>query len=47
MAAKNELAQIDAADQTEVNRLEITLKAAKRRAAKTRYAYFFNLMSSV
>mmetsp|Transcript_47699 Transcript_47699/g.120085 ORF Transcript_47699/g.120085 Transcript_47699/m.120085 type:complete len:269 (+) Transcript_47699:56-862(+) len=34
MSAKNELAQMNAADVTEMNRLEITLNAAKRRAGK-------------
>ena len=34
MTAKNELAQMQAQDQTEVNRMEATLNAAKRRAAK-------------
>jgi F actin bundling C terminal len=34
MSAKNELAQLNAADVTEMNRLEITLNAAKRRAGK-------------
>jgi len=35
MAAKNEFDQLSAADSTEMNRLELTLNAAKRKAAKT------------
>lgn len=34
-AAKNELAQMDSADKTETNRMELTLQAAKRKAEKT------------
>lgn len=34
LGAVNELKQMDAADSTELNRLEITLEAAKRKAAK-------------
>jgi F actin bundling C terminal len=34
LAAKNEIAQIESQDNTALNRLEITLNAAKRRAAK-------------
>jgi len=34
-AAKNEIAQMDSADQTEQNRLELTLNAARRKAEKT------------
>jgi len=33
-AAANELAQLEASDKTEMNRLELTLNAAKRKAAK-------------
>lgn len=35
MAARNEIEQMNAADVTEMNRLEITLNAAKRKALKT------------
>jgi len=35
MASKNEMAQMDAADVTETNRLELTLNAARRKAEKT------------
>jgi len=34
LAAKNELEQMEASDSTDMNRLEITLNAAKRRAGK-------------
>lgn len=34
-AAKNEMAQMDSQDQTETNRLELTLNAARRKAEKT------------
>jgi hypothetical protein len=34
LAAKNELAQMNAADSTEENKTELTLKAAQRRASK-------------
>jgi hypothetical protein len=34
LAAKNEIAQMLAADQTEENKTELTLKAAQRRASK-------------
>merc|ERR1712063_49200 len=34
MAAKNELEQLEAQDSTDMNRLELTLNAAKKRAAK-------------
>jgi len=35
LGAKNEIAQMDAADKTEMNRLELTLNAAKRKAQKS------------
>eukprot|EP01094_Clydonella_sp_ATCC50884_P030361 TRINITY_DN989_c0_g1_i1.p2 TRINITY_DN989_c0_g1~~TRINITY_DN989_c0_g1_i1.p2 ORF type:complete len:268 (+),score=105.16 TRINITY_DN989_c0_g1_i1:34-804(+) len=35
MTAKNELAQMEGADTTEMNRMELTLEAAKKRAMKT------------
>jgi len=35
MAAKNEIIQIEKEDPTEMNRLELTLNAAKKKAAKT------------
>mmetsp|Transcript_2004 Transcript_2004/g.7248 ORF Transcript_2004/g.7248 Transcript_2004/m.7248 type:complete len:259 (-) Transcript_2004:73-849(-) len=35
MTAKNELAQMEAGDVTEMNRMELTLEAAKRRSMKT------------
>eukprot|EP01126_Amoeba_proteus_P063293 TRINITY_DN870_c0_g1_i12.p1 TRINITY_DN870_c0_g1~~TRINITY_DN870_c0_g1_i12.p1 ORF type:complete len:162 (+),score=47.26 TRINITY_DN870_c0_g1_i12:669-1154(+) len=35
MTAKNELAQLEASDATEMNRLEVTLAAAQKKAAKT------------
>jgi len=34
MTAKNELAQLESQDKTEMNRVEITLNAAKKRASK-------------
>jgi hypothetical protein len=34
MAAKNELEQLSKEDPTEMNRIELTLNAAKRRSAK-------------
>lgn len=34
LTAKNELAQMHAQDQTSMNRMELTLEAAKRKAAK-------------
>ena len=38
MTAKNELAQMESADTTEMNRMELTLEAAKKRAMKTSVA---------
>lgn len=35
MTAKNELAQMESEDQTDMNRIEITLQAAKRKSAKS------------
>jgi hypothetical protein len=35
LAAKNELEQLDREDPTAMNRLELTLQAAKRRAARS------------
>eukprot|EP01103_Thecamoeba_quadrilineata_P006748 TRINITY_DN16485_c0_g1_i1.p1 TRINITY_DN16485_c0_g1~~TRINITY_DN16485_c0_g1_i1.p1 ORF type:complete len:257 (+),score=93.11 TRINITY_DN16485_c0_g1_i1:44-814(+) len=35
LAAENELKQVEAADQTSMNRIELTLNAAKKRASKT------------
>ena len=35
MAAKNEIVQMEKEDPTELNRLELTLNAAKKKAAKT------------